>query len=825
MIKSRYLRPIGMREIYAKINVINITFYILIFVLFSFQAFAQSRNDIQGCILNKDKKAVEFATISLLNASDSSLVKGTLTDSSGNFRISNIPSETYVLYISHIEHKPYYQKIQVNVSQVILPTVILDFSSTKLDEIVVKGSRTLIERKIDRVIFNVEKSIMASTGNALDAVSKSPGVRIDFQGNVTVNGKSARVLINNRPLHLSPAELNNYLKNITAQNIQHVEIMSNPSSAYDAKSGAIINIVTKKRTQQGVYGSLNASYQQGQAGRSLIGGKLIYNRGRFRISNSYTFRDATYRKQFLEENSYQVDGANKFWSTDRQEEEKGQTHLYKLNMDYALSKRHVVGAQFVGSYSQRNTVTQTDNNVYSQQVLDSNLTTGETSGANKFRYALNLNYEGKLGNKGSQINVNFNYLNYTTDWNQDLNTNTLGSSGEPLTYAPRSQSQSERLITLKTGNVDYKLPLGKQLVVKMGAKLNYITTDNDFGTQNLLNNVYVNDTSKTNHFIYTENTQAFYANMDWKLKKHQLQLGLRGEATQTKGESVSLSAVNTQNYMQLFPSVYWLYAPNDKRSLSFSYRRGITRPGYWRVNPFRFYTTPVNYMVGNPALRPMIEDAFELTYTFGGQYSITGFYNGWKDEHLQVVVQDSDTQSYHFEQINQDQSFVYGAYLTLPYQITPWWEVNAYLQVAQTTARSNYLNTSYNNSQWNFYGSVSNSFVLSKKGKLTAEISAWYSSPDVQGFYHLFSNYDVSIGLRKVFAKGRMALAVAVSDMFYSQPTRLESVQENQLYKLKNMQDTQTVRVSFYYRFKKGKVKQPRRRNSGNEDEKQRIKD
>ncbi|HAS41495.1 MAG TPA: hypothetical protein DCS93_13520 [Microscillaceae bacterium] len=780
-----------------------------------------SQGSIEGSIVGTQEKYVPFATVTLLRPSDSTLVKGTLSDTSGSFRFVNLSPNNYILYISHIQYKPYYRSVNVTSSKTVLPKVYLESSADNLDEVVVKGSRTLIERKIDRVIFNVEKSIMASTGDAHDVVAKSPGVRIDFQGNVTVNGKSARVLINNRPVNLSPEELSNYLKSIPAQNIQQAEVMSNPSSSYDASSGAIVNLVIRKNIQQGVFGSAALRYQQGQAGRTNAAGRLIYNRGRFRISNTYSYRNAHYIRDFLEENTFQTNNFETFWNTQSQQRANNRTHLYQMNMDYVLAPKHVVGIQFIGSYDQNTSLTETDNAAFSQQVLDSVINTNENIEEDRFRYSVNLNYAAKLGK--SKLNIDLTYLDYVTDWKQNLDTRTTDLQGAQLLYNPESRNRLDRRIELSTATIDYIWPVHKKLTVKLGGKFNYITTDNDFKSENLLDEIYVNDPTRTNRFLYTEITQALYTSVDWKTGKHQLQFGLRGEATQTEGESVSLNETTVLDYMQLFPTIFWMFSPDDKKSISFSYRRGITRPGYWRVNPFRFYNTPLTYRVGNPRLRPMLEDALELAYTFANQISITGFFNYWKDEHNQVVVQDNANQTYHFEQINQDRGSVFGAYLNIPYQIKPWWEINAYLQVSQTTASSNYLNTSYDNSQVSFYGSLNNSFVLSKKGKLTAEITGWYASPDASAFYRVRSIFDISFGIRKRFAK-KWSVAISVSDLLYTQPTRLQSVQDNLSYSLENRQDTQTIRLSIGYRFLKGKVKQPRRRNTGNSDERNRIK-
>jgi hypothetical protein len=434
-----------------------------------------------------------------------------------------------------------------------------------------------------------------------------------------------------------------------------------------------------------------------------------------------------------------------------------------------------------------------------------------------------LNYNGKLDTLGKNLNIDLDYTTYRSDRAQSVLADLYNQENILQDENIDWRSQALQQIGIYSFKVDYSHSLANQAQFSAGLKLSGIQTDNDLAFQVFQDGTYTNDTTRTNQFIYNENIQALYVNYRRSWEKFDIQVGLRGEYTQTKGNSLTLQDVVNRDYLRIFPTLYAVYRIKEGTTVDFSYGRRIERPAFWALNPFQYYTSPSTYMVGNPFLRPASTHNGQLTFTFKHEYFIGLDYRMQLDRITQISEQIPETETLIFKNENVDNSSSISLYAVAPIHIRPWWDVNTVAQVGWLNDQSEFLGSSFINQRLHFYGSIQNSFTLSQKHQLSAELSGWYVTKGVQGTMVLGSTFDVSMGLKKRFANNRGTVALAVSDLFFSNASWIRVDYLNQQYGFIDQRESRTFRLSLSWRLGSDKIKGERRRRTGNDEEKGRI--
>ncbi|ASU32025.1 outer membrane beta-barrel family protein [Mucilaginibacter xinganensis] len=740
----------------------------------------------------------------------------------GIFFYSGLNSGQYQLTVSLVGY-------QTLVRNIILPkdTLMLILSPLikQLSEVTIAGNKPLIERKIDRVVFNVENSITASGGTAWDALNKAPGVQTTFDGAIKANGKGAVIYLDDKLIRLSGEDLSAYLRNLPSDNIAKIEIIANPTSRYDAQGGAVINIISKKSKAQGLNIIVNGAFTQSAHGSYTSAASFNYRKDKLNVYGSYGY---SYRDKEHNETEYIIfesPQSYSYWDNNKIGERKGRASSYKFGLDYDLTDKQVVGFLINGTNSTNTRINNVQTDIYNNHQLniDSLLKTANNTGGNTDQLSYNLNYKAKLDTVGQTFNIDLDFTPYRNNGNQVVHSLSFLSNGSPASAPYSISTFSKQKIDIWSGKADYTYAFNKKWSVETGVKYSSIVTHNGFNFFNNNTGSPQLDGNKSDQFEYNETTSAAYASVNGTLGKWSVEAGLRGEYTRTKGYSVTLDSLNRNSYFRLFPTLFLTYAISKDHELNLNYSYRINRPEYWRLNPFKYYTSPYTYLEGNPSLQPAFIQSAEVGYTYQQQYNFTLFYRQTNGYFSNITVQDNTDKIFYDTQRNLDKSLETGFYLSVPVTPFSWWEINNFVQGSYRQEKSGYLQGNYDYHTLGLYVNTNNAFTLNKASGLKAEIGAWYSSPTIQGIYKLDRTFDVSAGIRKTLLNRQGTIRLAVNDIFNGNPYRINVSYLNQHNGFHEYNDTRNIALSFSYKIGRNKIADSRKRTSASEDEKRRT--
>eukprot|EP01133_Synstelium_polycarpum_P004841 gene4841-5628_t len=792
--------------------------YLFFILLFPLVATAQ-KMVLNGIIYDQQGKILDMATLSL--SKDGNLLN-TIRSEKGLFRFEDLNAGNYLLLVSSIGYEN--QRLQLSLPADPLK-IIMKTSSTALKEVVIDKQRPVIERKADRVIFNLENSISANGISAWDALNKTPGVQTTFDGNIKAYNKGVLVYLDDRPIRLSGEDLGNYLKSLPSEQISSIEVIPNPPSRYDAQGAAVINIVSRKIKAQGINVNLNSAYTQSRYGSYTSGTNFNYRKDKLNIYGGYSFGDSKKQQTEAEYIIFSTPSNYAYWDNNKQGARARVSSNYKAGIDYNLSSNQVVGLLFGGFNGKGNRTNQIGTQIYNDHHIlpDSTLTTNNQTHNTTSQYSFNLNYKAKLDTLGQSLNIDLDYIPYRSSSNQAVNSSTRFSDGSASVTPYQISTYSKQRINIWSGKTDYSYVFNQKWSLEAGLKYSSITTHNRFDFFNAVGPAPIQDNSKSDEFEYSENTAAAYMSFKGKTGKWNIEGGLRAEQTRTVGNSIALNMVNKNNYFKIFPTLFLTYALDKDHEFNSNYSYRIDRPGYSRLNPFKYYTSPYTYLEGNPALQPAFIHNIELGYTYKQLYNFSLFYRESNGYFSNITVQDNINKIFYDTQRNLDKSLESGFYLSLPYHPADWWEMNNFVQGSYKQEKSGYLQSSYDYHTLGLYLNSSQAFVLDKEKGIKAEVSAWYSTPGIQGIYKLARTFDLSAGLRKTVLNKQGTIRLAVNDIFYGNAFRINVDYLNQRNGFYEKNDTRSVSLSFSYKLGKNKITETRKRNTSADEEKKRT--
>lgn len=838
----------------------------------SLLSFAQTtKGKISGSLYDEKKQALPFASVLLLKAQDSTLVKGGVSDIEGKFLIEQfVSSETqnqFIVSVSMVGYKKYYSpKIVISAEnlEVKLSNIQLDLDTKNLKEVTVTARKPFIEQQADKLVVNVEGSIVANGNTALEVLQKSPGITVDNNDNISVKGKQGvLILMDGKQTYMSQSDLANILKSMNSDQIEKIEIISNPSSRYDAAGKAVINIVTKKNKNYGTNGSISIGgsvslppfiktglnkdltaveeKKPGMMPKYNTSLNLNNRQGKFNTFTNLTFSD----NQRFNNNAFVRDMSGQIFEQYAHRYQNNQNLSYKLGADYYATKKTTVGVLVTGNIGAWESSNPNRNITYmkrsSSAVPDSSLVTTSSNIRTWVNTTFNANLKHTFDSTGKELTADIDYSVYN---NQGKERGMVSrfyqyvdkvetEYGTPLNITSNAPNKYN-IFALKA---DYIHPLKGGAKLEFGAKSSWVTSDNDI-------RFYQNgtvDKGRTNYFIYTENINAAYANFNKKLSKvFNLQAGLRLEHTHSEGKSVTLNESRERNYVKLFPSVFLTQTINKNNQLTYSYSRRIDRPGYNSLNPFIYFLDPYTYQLGNEYLMPQYSNSFELTHTYKQGFVTSVGYTVTNDymaeviknavnvpEVLEKLKKYNNTQGIDPEKItfatqeNIARFENINVNFSAPIPITKWWNSQNNVSFYHNQYKGVVSDQNLSVGQWayNFY--TSQNFKLPKD--LSAEISMWYNSPNVYGIMQGKAQYAVNAGLQKSIWKKKATLRLNVNDIFLTSfwggKTDFAGVKMT----LNNRWDSRMVRLSFSYKFGNQNVKNARNRSTATEAEQRRT--
>ena len=783
---------------------------------------ARATANLQGTVINEAGGALEFATITLHRATDSVVVKTEFSDAKGRFQLDAPASQRYLLSVTQVGCRRYWSApFTPSGGGLTLPAIGLTTSQdARLQEITVVARKPLFEHLADRTVVHVADSPLAAGATTLDVLGRAPGVTLDGDNNLALRGRQGLlVVIDGKRTPLAGTELAEYLRALPAEQLQSIELITNPPVSYDAQGGAgVIAINLKKDQRLGTNGTANGSYGYSEQGKFTGGLALNHRRKNLNVYGNYAYTDRRYfvrvdfDRQFAA--TPQLPAAGTLQTNDQLSHLR--SHAGKAGLDLNLSKRTLLGLSVTGLASQ------VDNAITNQtQVLDG-------TGAPADRYhaltaqaisrpsgSANLNLRHTFADSATAraLTADADYARYHLTRLLYLNT-YFEAPGQLNTLLTGDQRST---LHIGAARVDYSQPLPHRARFEAGAKVTQVVSDNDAAFFNVVGGVSQPRAAISSQFNYHENVNAAYANLRGTASKTTWQAGLRAEQTNTLAEQAG-TTLREQHYLQLFPSAQVQRTFNAQHGLALSAARRIDRPNYGQVNPLRAYLDATSYRAGNPNLVAQTSYNFELTHTYRQKFSTALAYARTTQPIVNIVQPSPDGGRLVVNQdVNLSTQNFYTLTLTAPLTLTKWWTLyaNALLYYNHFTGTLN--GTDLNRGQLACNLTANSSFTL--PGGWTAELNGFYESGEVYGFQRLRPRGQVAAGVQKSLWHKQGTFRLNVADIFYTTPIRATSTYDNFTETFYSRLDTRIVTAALTYRFGNSKVAAARRRTAGAEEE------
>ncbi|RAK70734.1 TonB-dependent receptor [Hymenobacter edaphi] len=797
-------------------------------------SYAQSAATVSGAVRSSAGAVIDYATVTLHRAQDSTVVKTEFSDDKGLFAFEQAPAGQYLVSASQVGFERQWSRpFGVSGEKVSVPALLLAASAaTQLKEVQVTGTRPQFERLADRTVVNVENSPLSAGNTSLDVLRRSPGVTVDGSDNLALRGRQGLlVLIDGKRQPMTGTELADYLRNLPADQVKNIELITNPPAKYDAQGGAgIIAINLKKDQKLGTNGSANLSYGYGRYGKFTSGLSLNHRRKNLNVFGTYTFADrrnwnalTINRDFFVNQDGVRMLTGRSF--LDNEGVGHGRSHNWKAGLDYYLSERTVLGVVANGlalqtdSRGSNDVVSYAPNGNVTERYQSVNLRDGDLP-----NYSLNANFRHTFQDSLGQheLSADADYARYDSRRGQQLDTRyTL-----PAETLDRLTSDQRNDLTIQSVKADYTRPLSKTSRLEAGSKVSWVLSDNDLlfkvpvrpGAVDEL----VRDPSRSNRFRYDENILAGYVSVSQTLPQWTLQAGLRGEQTNAIGRPEADSGRFDRHYFQLFPSAAVKHTFSDKNETSLSLSRRIDRPSYGQLNPFRSYINPTTYGAGNQDLRPQTSYNLELTHTFRQKYSV-GLSYAVTNNPIVGTVQPAPEggRTVVSTTENLDRQFNYALTLTAPVEITKWWSVYNNAVLYYSRFQGKLAGTTLNAGRPAYNLSSNSTFVLGHDWK--ADLNANYDSPNRYAYFVGRGQGQVSFGVQKGLWHNRATVKLNATDIFFTNKTRSTVAFDNYGERFFQRFESRVVTLSLNYRFGNDKVAPSKRRGGGAEDEKRRA--
>ncbi|WP_111672672.1 outer membrane beta-barrel protein [Algoriphagus litoralis] len=781
---------------------------------------------ITGKITDQKGEPVPYANVALVQL-DGGLVDGAVSDEEGNFLIESTKTAKVKLVISSIGYQSFTSEpfdLAPGVSKN-FGTLSISDEMTGLDEVTIKASRPEIIIEADKTIINVEGTVMAEGANALDVVGRSPGIYVDQDGNINLNGRTgATVMINDRPTYMSATDLANFLRSMSADNIKSIEVINNPSARFDAEGSAgVINIQLKKNNIDGVFGNVQVGGQYNGQFAPNAGMTLNVKKGKWSTNGTFNYNEfAQYNDLEINRNFSLEQGVSSF-NQDSRITSRYKTPSFNGSANYEINENQNLGLNVQASASSDKT-TNSSGTVVTNPGQDFNnfIESFNDSEGKRNRVFTNLHYDAKLDTLGSKISADVDFTIMDSDNTSLLENSYWSGNNDPnLSYTDQILTINDMYYTIFTAKVDFTKSLKGGKTLETGLKGSWVESDNDLDLSRAENEGPFETDPNSNRFIYNENVLAAYASLKGSFsEKFSYQAGLRGEYSDIVGNSVTLDQVNKQNYFNLFPSVFVQQKVSDKYQIVYNANRRITRPNYRLLNPFVYYIDPLTSETGNPNLKPQYSTNFEMNHVINGAYQFTLGYSVTEDAFMQVFIQDQEARTTTTYTDNFEQTKNANFRAIVPVEIKKWWVTSNMLQVNynqfQTQIGEDYLDVG----QVSYMVRTQQNFTLPKGFKL--ELMAMYLGPQIWGQGSIEGFGWVDAGLTKSVMKDKLSISVNGTDLFRSQVIKANVQFADIDTNFRQYRSNQGVRFTLRYNFAKGESFRVKS-NSGSAEERNRL--
>ncbi|MBC7884030.1 MAG: TonB-dependent receptor [Saprospiraceae bacterium] len=783
---------------------------------------------ISGSIADQKGVGIPFGTIILKSAMDSSMVKADITSENGTYVFERIQNGQYFVVASYIGLNDFSTEVfNVNSQSFEVPPIMMTENARQLDEVLVTASRAMVEVKADRTVFNVQGTINSAGENGLNLLRKAPGVLVDNNNNISVLGRSGVLIyVDGKRVPLSGDDLSNYLQNLSSEQIDKIDIITNPGSKYEAQGNAgIIDIRLKKDKNLGANGSVSSTYSHGRYGQ----GNANAN-GNFRNKSLNTFGGVGYnagtRWNKMLFDTYQNDL--------RLDESNIMSNGYngwngRWGTDFFVSKKSTLGF-LIGAQTNSSDNISTNKTYISAEStpdqIDSILTAPNNSNGKRNQATFNVNYAYESGK--NRFNFDADYGTFRNEANHNQPNIYYNASESDIISQNINTYNTPVEIDIATAKADFESEIfGGSLGI--GTKYSNVATDNIFLFYNVINNDPQRNDRRSNQFKYNENVYAGYINYAKNLNaKWNASAGLRIENTDATGDLIAFlpeleeSPVDF-NYTSYFPSAGITYQYSPQSVYSLNYGRRINRPDYNVLNPFREQLSELSYSKGNKFLQPEIVNNIEFGYTLNYRYTFKLAYSNTTNQITRLIGPDEiDPRAGFISWDNLATQKLYSFNVSLPLDITKWWNAYMNFSASYINNQADYGDNGIVDIQAGSYNVFQqHTFSLGRKWK--AELSGWYSGPGVWGGVFLYDqSYSLNLGLQRKFMNDKMNVRFSANDITYQTGWSGVSIFNGQTGYGHGNWDSRRATISISYDLGNSNVKS-RKRNTGIEDESKRV--
>lgn len=769
----------------------------LINFLISLQMHSQELS-ISGAVSNQQGHPIAQADVILKNLIDE-IQTYTMTDSLGEFRLNTFAG-TYRLELYHLAYQSYSDTIRVVESSPKNLKIKLNAKQEDLSEVVITAKKPLLEKKLDRLVINVENQPAFAGNTALALLQHSPGIYTAGNDELRMLGKSGvRLLLNGRLQYLSAQELTDFLKILHADEIVKIELLTTPPSNYEAQGNAgYLHIITKKPKKEFWKLHTGLQYEQGKYSRIKGHTGLQYQTGQLTTNIAYNGGKINSFENIKQYNRFGPSEDRQNYRSYNREQRHILYHQIRSQLDWELNKNSSLSLASrilfqEGHRPGHNTTFQlNENNQIRQEITTSTLEKRQY-----LNYSNDLYYEYQLDSLGKKLMLNGSWAGFEMQDQQDF-LNTFRRDAQE-TKQEQLRSDFDNTSTIKAVKLDVQLPYPNS-TWETGIKYTFTKATNTFVFENFEDSNWKLNANLSNDFTYREQNAAAYISFQTQLsKKWQLKVGLRAEYTDTQGISPTLEQINNYNYFQLFPTFYLQYEIHEHYQTNLAYSRRINRPDYGSLNPFITYQSPLFSNQGNPLLRPEFTHSVEWNHTWKDKYILTPFYNYTEAYYSEfpLQIENSNETRYTFGNLGNYQNI--GLQAILPFELskTIGWQ-HSLIGLYQS------YQLSYNEMRQEpqgFFWRYQSSLTVEFSSAFHTQISGYYESKSLQAFYESAHRTDVSLGATYTFLHEKAQLSFSFSDVFYTNRAKVNIEYPHQALGFYRRNDTQRVQLGFSYEF------------------------
>jgi len=793
---------------------------------------------ISGKVIEKGtNNPLEYSTISLKSAATNKVVAGGITNSSGEFNFDATPG-TYSIKIEFISFKSLELKERTLTADTNLGLISLQSDAKQLNDVVIKSEKASVEIKLDKKIYNVGQDMTVKGGTASDVLDNVPSVSVDGDGNVSLRGnENVRILIDGRPSNA--INIADALKSISADALDKVEVITNPSARYDAEGGAgIINIVLKKGKNNGINGTFVATV--GNPRNYNTTGTINFKRTNFNLYSTIGFNDSNAPGRTLTDSDYLNPDGSIYKSIKERINRSSarQGYNYSLGIDWFLNKSTTwTNVIFYRKNDGSTPINDVINNYETNNNFVSNRFNDQVNYSTGFDYTSNFNK--KFKKEGHILTFEATLSrNKDNDFSTITNSFVGATSNTTIESSKYYQTQNRYLL-----QADYVLPLAKNSQFEVGYRGNVNEFLNDFQVGSIDNSGNYNSYSNfTNIFDYKENIHALYSQFGSKINKFSYLLGMRFEDSRIDTKLLLTDFNYLRKYSNFFPSAFFTYQITEQSTLSINYSKRIERPRNRFIIPFpNNYTSNINLFVGNPNINPSFTDALDFAYMnkFKKVTLTTSVYYNRNKNPFQFVRRPTgaivsiivngmpvDTPVYISTAENLDTDTRFGFELTMNYTPFKWWKLNGNFNYFKSTIIGNYqytlngstdiISQEVNKESSSWLARISSKITLPYK--IDWQINATYNAPQNNFQGKSVGVFAANLALSKDIMKDKATISLNVNDLLNSRKRIMQTnLPTFNSYSEMQFRERQ-INLSFTYRFNKQKSERetkPRREGEG----------